>query len=61
MLRWFPKEDQIMTTTHVFLVATMLVVGAVPAAAQQVVSTIAFASTRDDPDGMPMINTNEIY
>src|SRR5688572_27343537 len=39
----------------------MLVVLPVPAVAQAVVSTIAFASTRDNPDAMPEINWNEIY
>jgi TolB protein len=55
------KEDQIMKKHYGFLVAAMLVGLGVPAVAQQVVSTIAFASTRDDPDGTFLINTNEIY
>ena len=58
-----------MKKAYGFLGATMLVVladptgaqEAVPSVAQEVVSTIAFASTRDNPDAIPMINTNEIY
>lgn len=50
-----------MKTLHGVLITTLLAALATPAVAQEVASTIAFSSQRDNPTGQPRINTNEIY
>jgi TolB protein len=57
-----------MKTLYGFLVVVMLVALAAPSVAQEVVSTIAFTSTRDNPDGIPppltassQLNAFEVY
>jgi TolB protein len=50
-----------MRTVPSLAVAALLAALATPSLAQNVVSTIAFSSQRDDPAGEPRINTNEIY
>jgi Tol biopolymer transport system component len=57
-----------MKTLYGFLVVVILVALAAPSVAQEVVSTIAFTSTRDNPDGVPppltvssQLNAFEVY
>ena len=58
------KEDQFMKTLYGFLVVLVVVALAAPTAAQEVVSTIAFTSTRNTPDAATprdRLNAAEVY
>lgn len=50
-----------MRVPKTLLITALLVALSTALAAQEVASTIAFASQRDNPTGLPQINTNEIY
>lgn len=50
-----------MKTRHVFPITLLLLALTAQLPAQEVASTIAFSSQRDNPNGNPRINTNEIY
>jgi hypothetical protein len=49
-----------MKTLYGFLLAIIFVASALPSLAQEVVSTIAFTSTRDNPT-LPLLSAAEIY